>query len=190
MDIKKSTKIYLCSPSGVFTGGPMCMHQLGFFLKNTLNFNVYMYYIPVKKKYQNLKNPIHENFRHLNLKFTDKIEDIKDNIIISPEDFFFLNYIKKFNKIRKMIYWLSLDNHYPSFYQLITTSLLGFYKYSFYIIQSFNKLTNNYDGISTYAEYSKFYIEFSTKKIINCLDCSIKSFSIKLCSRIFAKTKS
>ena len=52
MNIKKSTKIYLCSPSGIFTGGPMCMHQLGFFLKTTLNLDVYMFYVPVKKKYK------------------------------------------------------------------------------------------------------------------------------------------
>ena len=64
------------------------MHQLGFFLKTTLNLDVYMFYVPVKKKYKNLKNPVHENFRHLSLKFTNKIEDKEDNIIISPEDFF------------------------------------------------------------------------------------------------------
>ena len=95
MEIKKSTKIYLCSPSGIFTGGPMCMHQLGFFLKETLRLNVYMFYVPVKKKYKYLKNPIHENFRHLNLEFVDKIEDVEDNIIISPEDFFFSKSHKK-----------------------------------------------------------------------------------------------
>ena len=55
MNIKKSTKIYLCSPSGIFTGGPMCMHQLGFFLKTTLNLDVYMFYVPVKKKYKDLR---------------------------------------------------------------------------------------------------------------------------------------
>ena len=90
MNIKKNSKIYLCSPTGIFTGGPMCMHQLGFFLKKTLNLNVYMHYVPVKKKYRNLKNPIHENFRHLNLEFTNKIEDEEDNIVISPEDFFLI----------------------------------------------------------------------------------------------------
>ena len=165
MDIKKSAKIYLCSPSGVFTGGPMCMHQLGFFLKNTLNLNVYMHYVPVKKKYKNLKNPIHENFRHLNLKHADKIEDIKDNIIISPEDFFFLNYIKKFKKIRKMIYWLSLDNHYPSFYHVNYNKFTRFFiNIPFYLIRGFNKFTNNYKGISTYSEYSKYLYKMFHKQ--------------------------
>ena len=54
-----------------------------------------MFYVPVKKKYKNLKNPVHENFRHLSLKFTNKIEDKEDNIIISPEDFFFSKLYKK-----------------------------------------------------------------------------------------------
>ena len=157
MDIKKNTKIYLCSPSGIFTGGPMCMHQLGFFLKETLNLNVYMHYVPVKKKYRNLENPIHENFRHLNLDFAEKIENEEDNIVISPEDFFFLNYIKKFTKIQKMIWWLSLDNHYPSFYHVNYNKFTRFFiNLPFYFIRSFNKFTNNYKGISTYAEYSKF----------------------------------
>lgn len=157
MNIKKSSKIYLCSPTGIFTGGPMCMHQLGFFLKETLNLNVYMYYVPVKKKYRNLKNPIHENFKHLNLEFVNKIEDSKDNIIISPEDFFFLNHISKYTKIQKMIWWLSLDNHYPSFYHVTYNKFIRFFiNIPFYLIRNFNRFTNNYKGISTYAEYTKF----------------------------------
>ena len=116
-----------------------------------------MHYVPVKKKYRNLENPIHENFRHLNLEFAEKIEDEEDNIVISPEDFFFLNYIKKFTKIQKMIWWLSLDNHYPSFYYVNYNKFTRFFiNLPFYFIQIFNKFTKNYKGISTYAEYSKF----------------------------------
>ncbi len=87
--INSNTKIYLCAPSATFTGGPMCMHQLGYFLKNRLNLNIFMFYVPQKRKYENLENPIHDNFKHFNLRFVKQIEDEENNIIISPEDFFF-----------------------------------------------------------------------------------------------------
>ena len=50
MNLKKFKKIFLMAPAKVYTGGPELTHQLGYFLKNDLNKDVKIYYIPRANK--------------------------------------------------------------------------------------------------------------------------------------------
>ena len=74
-----------------------------------------------------------------------------------------------------MIWWLSLDNHYSSFYHVKYNKFIRFFiNFPFYLIRNFNKISNNNRGISTYAEYTKFLYRIFHKQ-----DLSIAS-SVKL----------
>ena len=93
--------IYIDSPSNIYTGGPLALHQLAYKLK-IKGFNVLMFYNNTKE--------IHPNFLTYNIPFVTKIEDRKNNVIIVPETN--TNEIYKYNNIRKCIWWLSIDNFY------------------------------------------------------------------------------
>ncbi len=80
--INKKTNIYILAPSQTSTGGPECLHQLGFYLKKIFNLkNINMVYLPL-----NEIKPVHKDFKHYNIKFTNHIEDNEKNILIMPEE--------------------------------------------------------------------------------------------------------
>lgn len=103
--IKNNTKIYVACPANTATGGPELLHQLAYEL-NHLGFNTYMYYY---NRVEN-KNPVHEAYVSYNNAFVDTIENNKNNIIIVPEVRTDLLY--QYNKIQKVIWWLSVDNYF------------------------------------------------------------------------------
>ncbi len=105
--IYKDTKIYILLPAGAATAGPEILHQLAFYLRNHLNFNAYLYLIPVRHK-----DPIPSQYAKYNNPIENKIDDNEKNIIISPEIFPLLNEMNHYKNIRKLIWWLSLDNYF------------------------------------------------------------------------------
>jgi hypothetical protein len=107
--VSKDTKIYIACPAGVATGGPELLHQLGFVLKSIFPISVYMFYYPVKTK----KN-IHPDYEKYNIPFSQQIEDSKKNILIVPEIQSACLYLKKYKNIRKVVWFLSVDNYFLS----------------------------------------------------------------------------
>ena len=106
--IKKKSNLYILAPSGASTGGPECLHQLGYNLQKIFNLkNVYMVYLPL-----NDTKPVHKDYKDYKLKFSNSIEDTQDNILIIPEHYSFLKFSLNFTKIRKIIWWLSIDNYF------------------------------------------------------------------------------
>lgn len=101
----KRKKIYIACPANFATGGPELLHQLCHKL-NTFGYEAYMYYYNAKK---NL-NPIHERFIKYNTEFVKEIEDCADNILIVPE--VVINLLKHYKNVRKIIWWLSVDNYF------------------------------------------------------------------------------
>lgn len=65
--------------------------------------------------------PVHVNYQQYNIAYTEHIEDIKDNVLIIPELF----YCKVFNfrKIRKVIWWLSVDSFSYFFYRISSNKI-------------------------------------------------------------------
>lgn len=110
INVTEKTKIYIFAPANTSTGGPECLHQLGSGLKE-LGFNVFMYYIP-----NNNPAPIHKEYIHYNIPFVDKIEDSSENIIIVPELYNFIILLNNYQNLQKIIWWLSIDNFYGSYY--------------------------------------------------------------------------
>ena len=75
LNITKDTVFYILAPADVDTGGPHDLHQLACELKDQ-GKKVYMYYFP-----ENQKEPVHKNYKVYNLPFTNKIEDMKKNVL-------------------------------------------------------------------------------------------------------------
>lgn len=97
--------IYVLCPGGLKTGGTELLHQLVFQInKNTSNRAFIVYY-------SNLDDPMVRPFKHY-IKgewiTEEKINDIKENIIIIPETA--LSEFDNFKQAKKYIWWLSVDN--------------------------------------------------------------------------------
>ncbi len=154
--IKKNTIIYIMSPSNTFTGGPELLHQLAFNINKILKIETKMFYLP-----DGNKNPIHPNFKKYKLKYSKKINDLEDNIIIIPEYYLFLKYSEKFKNIRKILWWLSVDNYYGyKFRYDFNKFSRSIIKIPFNLIKLFNICTNYFFGIFTIHDYLKILYKF------------------------------
>ena len=149
--------IYIMAPAGTATGGPEGLHQLAYALKKNLNLNIMMYYVP-----KNVDNPVHGNYKEYSIDYTKNIEDESSNLLIIPESFEYLNLAKDFKKIKKIIWWLSIDNYLGTRFHYKNPKLLrSLIKIPYRIIYLFNKLTNNFFGIYTIQDYIKFLYKWS-----------------------------
>ncbi len=159
--LTKKTKIYIMAPTNTFTGGPELLHQMATNIKNTFNVHVKMVYLPNIES-----NPIHKKFKKLKIDYSDHVEDDSNNILIIPEAYMFLKYSLRFTKIKKILWWLSIDNYlgykFRYDYKKISRSLI---KVPFNFISIFNKITNYYFGMIAYHDYLKFlYKRLNLKK--------------------------
>lgn len=155
--LKKNTKIYILAPAQTFTGGPECLHQLAYYVKKIFKVQTFIYYLP-----NEIKKPVHKNFKHYKIKSINSIEDNKDNILIMPEHFFFLKEGLNYSNIRKIIWWLSIDNYYGFKFRYQNTKIKrSLLKIPYNLISIFNKITNYYFGIFTYHDYLKILYKFS-----------------------------
>ena len=127
--IYPNTIVYVVAPARVATGGPELLHQLAFHLRNSLNIEVYMYYIP-----SDLHDPVHPEYKQYDNPYKRKIEDKKENLLIVPEVISGMRVLSKYSKIRKAIWWLSVDNFYLSF---VLSS-----KKNFFFRRAINKISN------------------------------------------------
>ncbi len=155
--LKKDTKIYILAPANTFTGGPECLHQLAFYISKIFKVETLIYYLP-----NETKNPIHKNFKHYKINYTNFIEDQKDNILIMPEQFMYLKFGLKYSNIRKIIWWLSIDNYFGYKFRFENKKIIrSIIKIPFNIVNIFNKITNYYFGVFTYQDYLKTIYKYS-----------------------------
>lgn len=105
--VENKTKIFIACPYNSISGGAETLHQLVDRL-NSYGLNAYIYYFDKR----DIKE-VHSKFKNYNIKFTTSIEDDVNNILIITESFTELLY--KYKKIRKCIWWLSVDFYYSSF---------------------------------------------------------------------------
>ena len=157
--IYNKSKIFILAPANTSTGGPECLHELGYYLKNIFNKNCYMVYLP-----KDIKNPVHKNYLHFKLQFSNYIDDHSENILIIPEHYTFLKYSLKFKNIKKIIWWLSLDNYLGYKFREENSKLIrSIKKIPYNVISKINHLINFRFGIYTYQDYLKTIYSF--KKI-------------------------
>ncbi len=177
--LKKTTTIYVMAPSGTFTGGPEVLHQMALEIKKVFKLNTFMYYLPESP------NPVHKNFQKYKLKYVNKIEDKKDNILIIPEYYSFIQHALKFKNVKKIMWWLSVDNYFG--YKIRTNFnkfIRSIIKIPFNIIKTFNLVTNYSFGLITYHDYLKFIYSFINLKKLN----EFKDIDLHLCQSYYAYT--
>ena len=143
-------KIYILAPANTATGGPEALHQLAYSLKKK-NFNISMHYLPYSQK-----KLIHHNYKRYRINYAKIIEDKSNNVLIIPEYYFFLNESKKYKKITKILWWLSLDNYLISKFRFVVPKLIrSIFNIPFKLVKFFNYLTLNKFGLLTYQSYIK-----------------------------------
>lgn len=104
---KNTAEIYLVSNANFATGGPFLLHQLAHKLIQ-MGYNAKMLYLKTKLN----ENPVHPFYRHFEIPFTDTVDDSNKNLIIIPE--IYPEMIFDYKKIKKIIWWLSVDNFLES----------------------------------------------------------------------------
>lgn len=136
ISIYPDTKIYIACPAKTVTGGPELLHQLCFHIRNELRTDSYMYYLP-----ENTENPMPDEYKVYDCKATIDIQDEEKNILIVPELIWTINFLSRFKKIRKIIWWLSIDNFFKSYiFNKSTKSLISLKYKIFQKINNFLKI--------------------------------------------------
>ncbi len=110
IDIYKDTKVYIVCPAYVKTGGPELLHQLANKL-DKMGIDVTMAYYGTKEEDKKYRNASFDIYIDKSMKLED-IEDNEKNLMIIPEVRLWL--LKKYKKIRKCIWWLSVDGIYTN----------------------------------------------------------------------------
>jgi hypothetical protein len=107
MTITDQTIFYILCPANSATGGPEALHQLGAELKNQ-GKTIFMYYYDYNKKKQS--NPIHKNYLHYEVPYVLDVENSDNNVMVLPETQCILLWKKKYSKLQKIVWWLSVTN--------------------------------------------------------------------------------
>lgn len=102
--ISNKSKVYIACPPNKATGGPELLHQLASKLSK-IDVNAVMFYFPIEKNV----SPIHENYSKYVENYVFEITDNEENVLIVPETR--TSILKRYNKIQKVIWWLSVDNY-------------------------------------------------------------------------------
>jgi hypothetical protein len=143
--------IYIACPAYLATGGTELLHQLYFEIKK-LTPNVKILYFSATK---NL-SPINQRFNKYDVEFTLTFEDSDRNIVILPEVYAYD--IKKFKKIKKCIWWLSVDNYFLKFnprdlFRSFRNILLNILRY-------YSKVFTDTNIINLYqSHYAKIFLD-------------------------------
>ena len=96
--------IYIACPAQQVTGGPEAAHQL-FYKLRALGLNAQMYYFP-----GGVKAPVADRFLEYRPTYVTSIVDESEHLFIVPE--VSTDLLSPYRKIRKAIWWLSIDNYH------------------------------------------------------------------------------
>ena len=180
--LNNKTSIYILCPANISTGGPKCLHQLGYEIKNQFKNKVYMYYFSLFG--ETFKNPVHENYAKYKIPSVEKIEDSENNILIIPEMNKTIQISKKYQNIQKVLWWLSID------FFLLTKFNDNFHKHirsiikiPYNLIFIFNKITRCKFGNLSLPKYLKFI--YLNLPFINVL--KLKDIKLNLTHSIYQK---
>ena len=150
-------KIYVLSPANFKTGGTELLHQ---FVKQLNDFKcpACIAYIGITAD----KDPINESFKVYTNNFFlyENIPDDVGSVVVAPE--IYIDYLKRFEKAKRIIWWLSVDNFE------VNSNIRGFFKHRGFLrtikILLTGKIQNRissirYGEINLYqSEYARLYL--------------------------------
>jgi len=161
--INWNSKIYIAAPANSSTGGPELLHQLCYSLRTTLNYDAFMHYYP-----KEIDHPVHLAYASYNNPYVKEIPDEPQNILIVPEVTKGIALLTGFARIRKFIWWLSIDNYF------ISKMAQG--KKTLFLERALNKVYHKLFGKSIFDTNEKiikstnFFTEGNTKEFISLLN--------------------
>ncbi|MFN3978013.1 MAG: hypothetical protein ACK4J2_05110 [Sulfurihydrogenibium azorense] len=162
------TKIFVACPANFASGGPEILHQLVYHLINDLKVDAYMYYFNYDKNM--FKTPVHPDYEMYNVPYVLKIDDKDDdkiNILIVPEVIETLLLLPKYKKIRKGVWFLSVDYYYISKYRYFNKSKKGSSFSDIYLEYKLEKLAKKYDYRNDdLLKLANFYINNSYRGML------------------------
>ena len=134
MKIYAETIVYLLAPSSHYTGGPESIHRFAYILRNYFSIDARIMYLPKLNK-----DPVHINFKSLNLPYVTEIQDVENNIIIVPDYYDHMKTLNNYKNIQKIIWWLSVDFFYSSYF----LNVANIYQMTlFKLVSRVNKILN------------------------------------------------
>lgn len=170
LNLYKSTKIYVLSPSKSTSGGPELLHQLVHVL-NKLGHNAFIYYQPNRID-------VPEIFDRYIIPISQNIEDMPENILIVPEIYSDSAFLKKFHRIRIVQWWLGVHLFYVNkFFKSIIS----------YPIRAFNKIGKLFKN-TPFIDFvtSERFLKYIMKRSIKD-DPFIKRVVLHLAQSYYAK---
>ena len=99
--------VYVLCFSSVVSGGPELLHQLCYHLRNDFSINSKMHYFDAK-----LDFTVADDYKIYNNPVATKICDSSENVLIVTEHHAFLTIANQYPRIRKIVWFLSIDNYY------------------------------------------------------------------------------
>lgn len=159
-------KIYITIPAGVVAGGVEALYQLADVIRQSGGESYVVYN-------KNHHNPFPEKYRHYDIHISNKVEDDKNNWIIYPE--IWTKRVNEFRNIKKVIWWLSVDNNYNQFNDWGNENITHLYQsyYAFthilnnggsYYLPLFEYINNNYLCKSSPIEHKQNIICYNPAK--------------------------
>jgi hypothetical protein len=102
-------KIYVTCPAYYATGGTELLHQLVYKLRNVYQVDAWIYYYNIDWKFEVPPTPKRLK-KYIDEFWVEEIPDDSSHILIIPEVLYHLAF--KLRKIRKVLWWLSVDNFF------------------------------------------------------------------------------
>lgn len=104
----KNSIYYIICPANFATGGPEALHQLGCELKNQ-GKTVEMVYLDIEFNII-VEDAVHKSYIKYSVPTAQKIVNSSKHILILPETYCQLIWDKRFSKLKKVVWWLSVTN--------------------------------------------------------------------------------
>jgi hypothetical protein len=125
-------KVYIATAANFYGGGPTALFQLC----SALRLHGVDSYITFYRL-EPYKNPVHDNYKQFQNPWIpiDKVYDDSNNIIIVGEAD--TSRLIKFKKIKKIVYWLSVDNYFISKYLLKEDAKLRLLKFITFVFSNY-----------------------------------------------------
>lgn len=166
--LNKESKVYVLCPAYIKSGGPELLHQLVKKM-NDRGIKTYIVYYNTKSDDNKYRDAEFDKYTKEYSNIND-IEDDDKNLLIMPEARDAIYESKKFKNIKKVIWWLSVDNFLKS-YRFIRP--IKMYKKGYIKLVLKNRIIYNFNYVKTMLVHlcqSNYAIQFlKSKKIDNVI---------------------
>ena len=176
--ITNKTIVYLLCPANYNSGGPEAIHRLCDYFRE-MKADARIVFFPISKN-----NNINNNYIDLDIKIETEIIDDANNIIIVPELYRYIKFINNFKKIRKCIWWLSVDNFYLNYIDTTNNKIINkIHNIFFKLMDQISKINPNLLGNRDKIRYYNHKIGNINSKIIK----ELSEIDVNLCQSYYAE---